>query len=516
VRTFYLWRKRIIQTLPLLIFSVLGFLVMGYHPGAEDDGIYLTAIKANLNPSLYPHNAGFFQMQMHASIFDTLMAHFVQFTGIPVPWAELLWQSISIVLVMWGCWSIVCQLYEEAAARWGGLAMVAAMFTLPVAGTALYIVDQYLHPRTISTAMILFCASRILAGKRWQAVPFAILAMVAHPLMGFLGLSFCSALTLTTSELLPFQLRPLRTRMAVGAATPALAFIPFGWVFDPPSPTWLEALHSRHWFRLYEWTWYEWLGAIAPLLLFWLVSHIARKRGETKLAQLAMAIWIYGAFQLGVAMIILGPQSLVGLSTLEPMRFLHLVYVFMALVGGAYLGRYVLLTRAWRWMLFLVLANGGMLVAQRRLFPASEHIELPGMKSANPWLQAFDWIKHDTPEDAYFALDPRYMAAPGEDYHSFRALAERSQLSDGIKDTSVVTKVPELGPDWDQQVKAQAGWERFQGADFERLRAQFGVDWVLVSYPQPQGLDCRWHNDELSVCQVPKSAAMVARLAPPR
>jgi hypothetical protein len=501
---FYLRLNRLFRSaLPILLFSALGFLVMGYHPGAEDDGIYLSAVKADLNPLLFPHNAGFFQLQMHASVFDSFMAGFVRLTHIPLVWSELLWQWISIILILWGCWSIVCQLFEEVAARWAGLAMVAAMFTLPVAGTALFIVDQYLHPRALATAMILFGVSRILAGKRWQALPFAVLGMVAHPLMGFLGVSFCCALALTTSELLRFQLLALRTRKTPLGAASALAIIPFGWVFDPPSPTWLEALRSRHWFRLYEWEWYEWLGAIAPLLLFWLVAHTARKRGETKLAQFAMAVWLYGAFQLAVAMIILGPQSLIGLSTLEPMRFLHLVYLFMALVGGAYLGRYVLQARAWRWAFFLLLANGGMLLAQRELFPGSEHLELPNRETANPWLQAFDWIKHNTPEDAYFALDPKYMAAPGEDYHSFRALAERSQLADAIKDTSVVTKVPELGPAWKEQLEAQKGWAHFQLADFERLKTEFGVNWAVVSDPQPAGLVCRWHNGVLSVCQIP-------------
>jgi hypothetical protein len=126
----------------------MGFLVMGYHPGAEDDGIYLTAVKADLNPALFPHDAAFFQLQMRTSTFDTWMAHFVQGTGIPLAWSELLWQALSIILILWACWSIVCQLFEEATARWAGLAMVAAMFTLPVAGTALFIVDQYLHPRS--------------------------------------------------------------------------------------------------------------------------------------------------------------------------------------------------------------------------------------------------------------------------------------------------------------------------------------------------------------------------------
>jgi hypothetical protein len=125
------------------------------------------------------------------------------------------------------------------------------------------------------------------------------------------------------------------------------------------------------------------------------------------------------------------------------------------------------------------------------------------MATANPWLQAFGWIRQNTPTDAYFALDPRYLAAPGEGFHSFRALAERSQLADGIKDTAVVMQVPSLAPTWHEQQLAQAGWKRFEFADFERLKMQFGVGWVLVSYPQPTGLDCRWHNDALAVCRLP-------------
>jgi hypothetical protein len=479
-----------------VLFTALGFLVMGYHPGAEDDGVYLTAVKADLNPHLFSHDAAFFQLQMRNSTFDTWMAHFVRLTGIPVAWAELLWQLTSIFLVLWACWSIVRRLFDETAPRWAGVAMVAVMLTLPVAGTALFLMDQYLQPRNLATALILFAVSRILEGKRWQAALLVGLAVLLHPLMGVFGISFCGVLTLTFSEPIRVQLRHLRTRL-----TPAGA-IPVG-IFDSPTPTWLEALRSRHWFRVYDWKWYEWVGAIAPLALFWLVAQVAHKRGETNLALFATAILIYGVFQQAVAMILLGPRSLIVFSALEPMRYLQLVYVFMALVGGACLGRYVLKARIWRWAVFLVLGGGGMCLAQRQLFPASEHLELPCTAPAGPWLQAFDWIKHNTPEDAYFALDPRYLAAPGEDYHSFRALAERSQLADAIKDTAVITKVPELGPEWKRELDAQAGWAHFHLADFERLKAEFGVDWVLVSYPQSVGLACPWHKDALTVCRVP-------------
>ncbi len=476
---------------------------MGYHPGAEDDGVYLTAVKSNLNPALYPHDAAFFKLQMATTVFDNWMAAFIHESGIPIAWAELFWQFFSLFLILWAGWSIIRQLFDSPQAQWAGVALLSAMFTLPVAGTALYIADQYMHPRAIATALILFGASQIVGGKRWLAVPLSVLAFVFHPLMGALGISFCCVLALVLSEPAQLRIRSLLSRPVAGVATPVGAFIPFAWILGTPSPSWLEAVGTRHWFRLYQWTWYEWLGALGPIVLFGIAARIATKQGEVKLAKVATAIFAYSIFQQVVAMIILAPQSPIGFSTLEPMRYLHIDYIFLVLVGGAYLGRYVLQRSTYRWGIFLLLANGGMLLAQRQIFPGTEHIELPGANSQNPWLQAFAWVRINTPTDAYFAMDPRYLEAPGEDYHSFRALAERSQLADGVKDASVVTKVPALGPDWDQQVKAQQGWRDFKLADFERLKTEFGVDWVLVSDPPPAGLDCRWHNGTLAVCTIP-------------
>lgn len=476
---------------------------MGYHPGAEDDGVYLTAIKADLHPQLFPHDAAFFQLETRTTVFDTAMAGIVRSTGMPVAWAELLGQCVSILVVLGACWSIVCYLFEEASARWGGVSMVAAMFTLPVAATGLYILDQHLHPRGVATALILLAVSRVLADKKWQAALLVAVAFAMHPMMSALGISFCCILTLSLREGRHVHLRWLRERLTPSAVTPVAAIVPFAWVFAPPSQIWLDALHSRHWSSMYHWEWYEWLGALAPLALFWLVAKVARKRGENNLARFATAVFIYGIFQQAIAMIVQGPDALICLTTFEPMRFLHLVYIFMALVGGAYLGRYVLHARVWRWAVFLTIVNGSMFLAQRQVFAGTEHIEFPSESSANPWLQAFHWIRQNTPEDAYFALDPRYMAAPGEDFHGFRALAERSQLADAIKDTSVVTKVPELGPAWQQQVKATEGWQEFKLADFERLKSEFGVTWALTLYPQPAGLSCPWHNGTLTVCRIP-------------
>ncbi len=375
------------------------------------------------------------------------------------------------------------------------LRLVAAMLTLPVAGTALYLADQHLHPRNLSTGIILLAVSRILKEKHWQAVPLLLLGIVLHPIMAVLGISFCVFLTMATLEPVQVWLRSLRDSLAVA--------IPLGWIFERPTPIWRKALETRSYFFLYRWTWYEWLGALAPLLLFWLLARFADKRGETKLARFSMAVFAYGVFQQIAAMVVLGSPSLVRITPMQPMRYLHLVYFFMTLIGGCLLTKYLVRSSAWRWAFYLIVINAGMFVTQRALFSASEHLELPGIQSKNHWLQAFAWIRLNTPADAYFVMDPNYLAAPGEDYHSFRALAERSQMADAIKDTAVVTQVPELGPDWERQVTAQAGWTHFKLADFERLKSDFGVNWALVGYPAPAGLDCRWHNDTVSVCQIP-------------
>jgi hypothetical protein len=481
------------ELFPVLLFATVGFLVMGYHPGLEDDGVYLTAVKADLNPALYPHNAEFFRVQMQATLFDGWMAHFVHWSNIPLAWAELGWQFASLFLIAWACDRIARQVFTDKRAQWAAVAMVAAMFTLPVAGTALNIADQHLHPRNLATALILIATSRILEGKRWHAVPLLALAFALHPIMAALGASFCVFLTLALLEPAPF--RVWRDSLAAAA--------PLGWMFEPASPSWREALATRGYYFLYHWAWYEWLGALAPLLLFWVLSRVAQKHGETRLARFALAVFAYGVIQQIVAMIILTPSSLARLVPLQPMRYLQLVYIFMALVAGGLLGRFVLEDKAWRWAVYLLIFNGGMFLVQWELIDDGAHVELPGAVSSNPWLQAFEWIRENTSADAYFALDPNYLSAPREDFHSFRALAERSVLSDADKDAAVVTQVPTLGPAWHEQQVAQAGWPHFQLGDFERLKRQFGVDWVLVSYPQPAGLQCLWHNDALTVCRIP-------------
>src|SRR5438477_1901116 len=210
--------RGLLKPLFVLLFTIAGFAVMGYHPGLEDDGIYLAAVKADLNPALYPHDADFVRLQVQATVFDNFMAGFVRVTRIPVPWAELLWQFLSLYTILWAAYGVAQRLFPEAPARWVGVALLAAMFTLPVAGTALNIADQHLHPRNMATAAILLAVDRILARQVRVAVALLLIALAVHPIMAAFGISFCIFLTLVLADGVYRRLTALAPRKASSPA----------------------------------------------------------------------------------------------------------------------------------------------------------------------------------------------------------------------------------------------------------------------------------------------------------
>jgi hypothetical protein len=478
----------------LLLLTALGMLVQGYHPGLEDDAYYLAAIKNNLNPALFPHDADFFRVLFQATAFDKLIAFSIRWTHIPLAWGLFMWQCAATFLVLWGCWRIARRCFEEEYAQWAAVALVAALLTLPVSGSGLSLTDQHLHPRALATALILAAIVAVLDGKRVLAGALLLVAFPLHLNMTPFGVSYCVFL----------MWKPQKNPQNAGPNRPAAAalLLPLGWLFDPSSDTWRLAASTRDFYFLSRWHWYEWLGVVGPLALLWWFRTLALGRRSAVMARVAERMVYFGGFQFAVALILMLPPRLERLRSLEPMRFLHLVYLVFVLLAGGLLGRYFLKRNVWRWLLLFVPLGAGMFYAQRQLYPSTAHLELPGRPSDNGWVEAFRWISHNTPVDSLFALDPHYMEMPGEDYHGFRALAERSVLADAVKDPCIVVRVPRLGPRWLREVEAQRGWSDFQKRDFLRLKSQLGVDWVVLTNPPVEGMACPYRNDRVAVCKV--------------
>jgi len=484
------------KTLAILLLLTMGtLLVHGYHPYAEDAEIYLPGVERILNPQLFPVGQEFFESHASLTFFPNLIAVSLRVTHLPIETGLLLWHLASIFLLLLACWELSGLLFPTARARWCGVCLVAALLTIPVAGTALYIIDQYLNPRNLAAFAGIFMVARTLEKKYMRAGLWLVFAACVHPLMWVFPFSFC---------LLWLALEKSAGRW--------MSTVPSGlgtlvWLWMPLAPAASAAYHEaakKHAYHyIQNWAWYEWLGIVAPLALFWCFGRVARHRKWLILERVSRTFVVYGLIYLAGALVVDLPARFERLARLQPLRSLHFLYIVMFVCIGGFLGEYVLKSRVWRWMLLFIPLAAGMFFAQRSLFPASAQVEWPGVAPRNLWAQAFLWIRQNTPVDAVFALDPEYMHIAGEDEIGFRCLAERSRLADGVKDNGVVSMFPPLAEEWWAQVQAQTPWKNLRAEDFSRLKSKYGANWVVVQQPGVAGLDCAYQNSAVQVCRIP-------------
>ncbi|MBS1859427.1 MAG: hypothetical protein JST11_28895 [Acidobacteria bacterium] len=480
----------------LVMVTVFAVGILGYHLGADDAAIYVPGIKQAADPALYPFGAQFFASHAHLTLFPNLVGGSARVLHIPVNLAILAWHVAGVFLLLVAAWRLMCACFTGAPARWGGVMLLAATLTVPVAGTALAIADPYVTSRTLSTPATLLAIACYVSGRRKEAALWWVATALIHPQMAVYVVAFfvCSELVARAS----------RVRAAAQPAAVAVAsLLPFPFEFRAAEGPAREALLSRTFFFVSQWAWYEWMGVIFPLALLVWFARAPFRGTRPAFRTLARALVPFGVLFTLAALVLGSSTRLENFTRLQPMRALHLIYVIFFLLLGGLLGEYILRRRNWRWLALFLPLGAGMFLVQSAAYPASPHFEFPGMAEGNSWRAAFRWIRDHTPKDAVFALDPNYMKRPGEDMQGFRAVAERSVLADAVKDSGAVSLFPALAPEWKAEVDSTQGWDSFQLADFRRLAARYPVTWVVTANPGRAGLDCPYRNLEVAVCRVP-------------
>jgi hypothetical protein len=467
--------------------TLVAVLIAGYHSGIEDDAIYLPAIKKLLNPALYPHDAQFFASQTNAFLLLRVVGASARITRVPLEWVQLAWQVASVFLLIAGCWYVAERCFSELRERFAAVALVSALLTMPVAGTALYIADQHLHPRTLACAAMLFATGALLDRRFTFATLCSFVALLLHPLMAVFGIIYLVYLALPLE-----RWHPIRISRFTALPLPIIL---------RPNAAWREAELTRTYIFLWSWKWFEWLGIFAPMALLWWFSRLGEKMGSPALSRICSRLVVFSAIMSTAGLVVGIPARMDWSAPIQPMRHLQLVYLLMALSAGGLLSHYALHSRVWRWLALFIPLCGGMLYAQEEIFPTSSHIEVPSVPSTNRWVRCFLWIRQNTPREAYFAVDPEYMSRPDEEHYGFRALAERSKLADYSKDAAVVTLEPDLALAWKAQVGSMRDYRNFKAEDFLRLREEFGTNWALVEKEIP-GLSCPYRRDNLAVCRI--------------
>jgi len=493
--------------------TVLAVAIAGYHPYAEDGGIYAASVMRLLNTHLYPHDAAFAVEPSRWSLFAPAIAGLVRATHIPLAWMLLLQHVVSIWATLFAVWMLAARCFARAEARAGAVLLMACWFGLPVAGTALYVMDPYLTARSfaVPAMLVTICgtldAARQSTHSRGWALWTTALAVCAvmHPLTAIYTVIATTAIHLQMRRAAKaWQLIAL-CALLIAAATCASFFAP------TESAEFVRAALSRSYWFLSKWRWYEVVGLAAPLMILsasvWFSgTGLAQANDDTARVRrpLALAIATVGATACVVAVLLSREDAATYLiARLQPLRIFQIVYIAMIILLGSWFGEYALKKSAWRWTAAVALLGSAMFAAARAEYPSSDHLELPWATPKNAWVQAFDWTRDNTAKDALFAMDADYIHAAGEDAQDFRAIAQRSVLPDFSKDGGEASIAPDLAEAWVQGVAAQTGLNAISDSERTARLKPLGVVWVVLNVPAKTEFDCPYVNVAVRICRIP-------------
>ena len=539
-------RDRAFSMLLASSLTLFAVTVDGYHPYAEDGGLYLAGVMRLLDPSLYPHSTAFVLEPMRHSLFAPTVAGAVRLSHLPLPVVLLALYLASIWVTLYAAWMLASRCWTTRASRAGVVTMLACWLSLPIAGTALLFMDPYATARSFSTPAMVLALAGVLettAGRgpfNWQerkkrrgllfCIASLALAAAMHPLMAAYALE---ATLMLLAARLPNRTSRMYATAALAAAALALAACLQAMAKPEPADYIRVAMTRTYWFPT-QWHWYELAGLAAPLVLLTLfawpkpsqpapgapsiprslrngwelasqyMDRIGEEANDARQALARMAIAI-GATSCIIALLFAHTTAATHwIARLQPLRAFQIVYLVMILMLGAQLGERILSRSVWRWAAAMFLLGGITFCAARTAYPNSNHLELPGSAPHNPWVQAFLWIRANTPKDALFALDADYINTPGEDAQCFRAISQRSALADYSKDGGEASIAPELTAEWVSGQAAQNDLSAPVTSDSERISALrlMGVSWVVVQAGASTRFDCPYINSAVRVCKL--------------
>lgn len=506
-------QDRFLDPAPLFVTAALtavAILIHGFHPYAEDGGIYLPGILKLVHPALYPTWTGFVTAQTRFSLFAPAIAGIVRLTGVSVMACVFCIYVLSIWGTLYAAWLIAWRCLKGSEAQYGAVAVLSLCMTAPAAGTSLLLVDPYVTARSISTplgmlsivgALDLISQFKQSGHVRMRSIGLTgaslVVAAIMHPLMA--SYAVCCVVLLFCASVSSIRLRTLTLALS---GLFALIFATLVHLLAPTQPQGYAAVaHTRYYWFISAWHWYEIVGLIAPLFLLLAIARTSTILNESGRWLAYMGIFA-GIIGLEISLIF-AHQSANNyfVAMLQPLRIFHMIYIVMILLTGAVLAGAFLERDPVRWTATFVVLGSLMFFVQIQTFPHSAHIELPWRSQANDWERGFDWIRNNTPHDACFALDAHYIESPGEDAQNFRAIAERSSIPDYTKDGGIAAIDATLTLEWIAGETIQANLATLSDDQRRDRLARAHVQWLVLPGASFTTLDCPYQNDAMKVCR---------------
>lgn len=484
--------------------TILALALLGYHPFAEDGGIYAAAIKLHLHPDLFPGQRALVIAHTGHGVFVRFVDRCVRLSHLSLDTVLLVLQAVTVFATLAAGAAVAREVFRSRRSVYGAVAMMACAMGSPVAGTGIYFTDPYLTARSFSTPLVLWAVALLLRRRYIAPMVLWCVAAAFHPLMAIWALPLLAAIVALDSP------APLVSCAALLAGSAIAGAVLLHTVLLPQTDAMHKAALSRAYWFLSQWQAAEWAGVFAPVVLlafFFLRQGRGERigRGATeKQRLLARAALCAAALSLLVAGLFAheGSANLL-IAQIQPMRTLLLVYaVVFLLLGGSILEARVATLRVTLALVFFAGTAAGMIVLQRGLYEASGWFEWPGRVPVNGYEQAFLWVRSNTPKHALFGMDAAYTVARAEDAQCFRAIAERDAVPDAAKDGGVASVSPSLAEVWLAGRTAQTGLNAAPDADRRARLLPLGASWLVLPTGAQTSLHCPYRNSSAKVCRL--------------
>src|SRR6185312_14452153 len=358
--------------------TAAALVVHGYHLGVEDAEIYLPAARWFRHPALYPFGREFFLSHARLSLFGPLVAFTAYLTHLSMDWTFFAWYLVTLFATIWCSWLMAGACFESSRARWGAVLLMTAVLGMPVANTGLLLVDPYLTARSFSTPLTLLATAFVLERRFALAALAVVLTVAIHPQMSVYLLFLIVVLWAA-------QMNRNRVRERVPALASAILVLPKQFCFSPARGPYREALFSRDYFFLYNWSWYHWLGLAGPLVFLVWFCRVNLRGTRPAFKEISFALIPFGLLSIAAAALLCSTPDLQMFVRLQPLRSYDLVYLIFVLLLGGVAGEFLAKGRWWVVAMVLLPLLVGMYAAARRTYPHSAQIELPSSTSSNPW-----------------------------------------------------------------------------------------------------------------------------------
>lgn len=448
----------------------------GYRYAASDQAFYIPAILRQLDPALFPRDAGLIDAQAGLTLIDEISAAVVHQTGLSLQYLFLALYLVALLLLLAAAVAIGSRLYRTG---WAVVALGAAL-TLrhAIAKTGANTLEGYFHPRQLAFALGLCAVAGLLARRDTLAVVLLLGAAVIHPTT---ALWFFVWLAVAAWWARPAWRPALLACAAVSIVAGVMAVTrgPLSADLVRMDADWLAAIGEKDLYPS-EWPFDAWLTNLVAVPIIVYAWRARRRAGLLVPGETALVAGALGLFVLFVCWLPFNAARVALAVQLQLSRVFWMLDIFGTIYLVWWLAEGTSVPAATRRRAIAVAGVVLALSTGRALY--TTFVQFPDRRIFAIDVQHQDWrnamaFARTTDSASGWLADPIHAAKYGA---SLRATGERDVLLEALKDPAIAIYDRPTAMRLAERARAQQSlaWDTPDGA--RGLARRFDLDYLVI------------------------------------